>query len=64
MDNLQNTPGDTLNKVQDNSSSSDNCDMEIADGSPLISIITITYNAESEIGPTLESLNRTDLPQF
>lgn len=64
MDNLQNTPGDTLNKVQDNSSSSDNCDMEIADGSPLISIITITYNAESEIGPTLESLNRQAFRNF
>ncbi len=64
MDNLQNTPGDTLNKVQDNSSSSDNCDMEIADGSPLISIITITYNAESEIGPTLESLNRQTFRNF
>lgn len=64
MDNLQNTPGDTLNKVQDNSSSSDNCDMEIADGSPLISIITITYNAESEIRPTLESLNRQTFRNF
>ncbi len=64
MDNLQNTSGDTLNKVQDNSSSSDNCDMEIADGSPLISIITITYNAESEIGPTLESLNRQTFRNF
>lgn len=64
MDNLQNTSGDTLNKVQDNSSSSDNCDMEIADGSPLISIITITYNAESEIGHTLESLNRQTFRNF
>lgn len=64
MDNLHNTPIDTLNKVQDNSSSSDNCDMEIADGSPLISIITITYNAESEIGPTLESLNRQTFRNF
>lgn len=64
MDNLHNTPIDTLNKVQDNSSSSDNCDMEIADGSPLISIITITFNAESEIGPTLESLNRQTFRNF
>lgn len=64
MDNLQNTPSNTLNKVQDNSSSSDNCNMEIADGSPLISIITITYNAESEIRPTLESLNRQTFRNF
>lgn len=64
MDNLQNTPSNTLNKVQDNSSSNDNCDMEIADGSPLISIITITYNAESEIRPTLESLNRQTFRNF
>lgn len=64
MDNLHNTPIDTLNKVQYNSSSSDNCDMEIADGSPLISIITITFNAESEIGPTLESLNRQTFRNF
>lgn len=64
MDNLQNTHSNTLNKVQDNSSSNDNCDMEIADGSPLISIITITYNAESEIRPTLESLNRQTFRNF
>lgn len=64
MDNLQNTHSNTINKVQDNSSSNDNCDMEIADGSPLISIITITYNAESEIRPTLESLNRQTFRNF
>lgn len=64
MDNFQNTHSNTLNKVQDNSSSNDNCDMEIADGSPLISIITITYNAESEIRPTLESLNRQTFRNF
>lgn len=64
MENLQNTHSNTLNKVQDNSSSNDNCDMEIADGSPLISIITITYNAESEIRPTLESLNRQTFRNF
>lgn len=75
MDNIDNNKPDTINKVQDSYMvpdtnkvqdadkvmSRDSC---ISDSAPLISVITITYNAASVIRPTLQSLNSQTFRNF
>lgn len=75
MDNIDNNKPDTINKVQDSYKvpdtnkvqdadkvmSRDSC---ISDSAPLISVITITYNAASVIRPTLQSLNSQTFRNF
>lgn len=75
MDNIDNNKPDTINKVQDSDNapetkkiqdadkviSRDSC---ISDSAPLISVITITYNAASVIRPTLQSLNSQTFRNF
>lgn len=75
MDNIDNNKPDTINKVQDSYMvpdtnkvqdadkvmSRDSC---LSDSAPLISVITITYNAASVIRPTLQSLNSQTFRNF
>lgn len=75
MDNIDNNKPDTINKVQDSYMvpdtnkvqdadkvmSRDSC---LSDSAPLISAITITYNAASVIRPTLQSLNSQTFRNF
>lgn len=75
MDNIDNNKPDTVNKVQDSYMvpdtnkvqdadkvmSRDSC---LSDSAPLISVITITYNAASVIRPTLQSLNSQTFRNF
>lgn len=60
MNNPDNTQSDTINKVQNTT----NMTSSVSEAGPLISVITITYNAAPVIRPTLESLNAQTFRNF
>lgn len=60
MNNRDNTQPDTINKVQNTT----NMTSSVSEAGPLISVITITYNAAPVIRPTLESLNAQTFRNF
>ena len=60
MNNRDNTQPDTINKVQNTT----NMISSVSEAGPLISVITITYNAAPVIRPTLESLNAQTFRNF
>ena len=60
MNNRDNTQPNTINKVQNTT----NMTSSVSEAGPLISVITITYNAAPVIRPTLESLNAQTFRNF
>lgn len=60
MNNRDNTQPDTINKVQNTT----NMTSSVSEAGPLISVITITYNAAPVIRPTLQSLNSQTFRNF